>query len=121
VRSVHALPLTGRGDMVGVVDIVHREPLDLDAADAATAQMLADVAVSYIIAVRLHEQSSRLATQLQQALDTRVVIEQAKGILAERHGEPLTSAFDRLRRQARGTNRTVRDVARDVLEGTLRI
>jgi GAF domain-containing protein len=120
VRSIHALPLTGRGELVGVVDVIDREPLDLQAADVATAQMLADVAVSYILAVRLHEQSSRLATQLQQALDTRVVIEQAKGILAERHGEALPAAFERLRRQARSSNRTVRDVARDVIEGGLR-
>lgn len=121
VHSVHALPLSGRGEMVGAVDIVHAEPLDLPAEDVAVAQMLADVAVSYIFAMRLHEESSRLASQLQRALDTRVVIEQAKGVLAERHGETLPQAFERLRRQARGTNATVRDVAAQVLEGTLRL
>lgn len=121
VRSIHALPLTGRSETVGSVDIVHSQPLDLDADDLATAQLLADVAVSYIFAVRLHDQSSRLASQLQQALDTRVIIEQAKGVLAERHGESLPAAFERLRREARGTNRTVRDVSSSVVDGTLRI
>jgi GAF domain-containing protein len=119
VRSIHALPLSGRGELVGAVDIVHREPLDLPAGDVAAAQMLADVAVSYIFAVRLHEESSRLASQLQRALDTRVVIEQAKGVLAERHGEPLPAAFERLRRHARSTNATVREVAAEVVAGTL--
>jgi GAF domain-containing protein len=121
VRSIHGLPLTGRGEMVGAVDIVHSEPLELTAAEVALAQMLADVAVSYIFAVRLHEESSRLASQLQRALDTRVVIEQAKGMLAERHGEPLPAAFERLRRQARGNNQTVRDVASAVVDGTLHL
>lgn len=121
VQSVHALPLSGRGEMVGAVDIVHREPLVLPAGDIAVAQMLADVAVSYIFAVRLHEESSKLATQLQRALDTRVVIEQAKGILAERHGEGMPQAFERLRRHARGGNATVRDVAAEVVRGSLRL
>ena len=121
VQSIHALPLSGRGEMVGAVDIVHREPLDLPAGDVAVAQMLADVAVSYIFAVRLHEQSSRLASQLQRALDTRVVIEQAKGMLAERHGEPVQKAFERLRQRARSTNASVRDVAAQVIDGSLRL
>lgn len=119
IGSIHALALTGRGEMVGVVDIVSAETLDLPADDIATAQMLADVAVSYIFAVRLHEESTRLASQLQRALDTRVVIEQAKGTLAERHGESLQQAFERLRRHSRSNNRPVRDTATAVLDGTL--
>lgn len=121
IGSIHGLPLTGRGEMVGVVDIVAEEPLHLPAADIAVAQMLADVAVSYIFAVRLHEESTRLASQLQRALDTRVVIEQAKGMLAERHGESPRDAFERLRREARGTNRAVREVANAVIDGTMEI
>jgi GAF domain-containing protein len=121
IHSIHALPLTGRGELLGAMDIVSRDPLDLDAAELATAQMLADVAVSYILAMKLHEQSSQLASQLQRALDTRVVIEQAKGILSERHGEELTASFERLRRHARANNRSVRDVAGDLVEGGLRL
>ena len=121
IGSIHALPLTGRGEMVGVVDVVSADRLDLPAEEVGTAQMLADVAVSYIFAVRLHEESSRLASQLQRALDTRVVIEQAKGILAERHGETLQQAFERLRRHARSNNRSVRDTAGAVLEGELQL
>lgn len=119
--AIHALPLTGRAELVGALDIVNREPTELDPAHLALAQMLGDVAVSYIFAVRLHEESSRLAEQLQTALDTRVVIEQAKGILAERHGVPLREAFERLRAHARSTRRPVRDVAQETIDGTVRL
>jgi len=119
VGSIYGIPLSGRGEMVGVLDVVHDAPLELAAGDVAVAQMLADVGVSYIYAVRLHERSSALASQLQRALDTRVVIEQAKGILAERHGEPLSTAFERLRRHARSNSRTVREVAAQVIDGQL--
>jgi len=121
IGSVHGIPLSGRGEMVGVLDLVHGTPRELTAADLAVAQMLADVAVSYIFSVRMHEQSSLLATQLQRALDTRVVIEQAKGILAERHGEPLPAAFERLRRRARSTSTPVRDIAAAVIAGELQL
>lgn len=120
-RAIHALPLTGRGELLGALDIVNREPLALSAPDLAIAQMLADVAVSYIFAVRLHEESSKLATQLQHALDARVVIEQAKGMLSERHGEPLSDSFERLRRHARSNNATVREVAQQTIAGHLQL
>ncbi|HEU5083355.1 MAG TPA: GAF and ANTAR domain-containing protein [Acidimicrobiales bacterium] len=120
-RSIHALPLTGRGDLVGALDIINCEPTALTPTQLGTAQMLADVAVSYIYAVRLHERSSRLAEQLQSALDSRVVIEQAKGVLAERHGDDMQAAFERLRRHARGNNLTVRSVAQQTVDGTLRL
>lgn len=119
--AIYALPMTGRGELLGAVDIVNRVPADLSAEDLATAQMLTDVAVSYIFAVRLHEQSTQLAAQLQNALDARVVIEQAKGMLAERHGEDVQAAFERLRRHARSNNVKVRSVAEQTVAGTLRL
>ena len=71
--------------------------------------------------MRLHEDRGRLAEQLQHALDSRVVIEQAKGILAERHGIDMRAAFDRLRQHARTNQRAVRDVASDVVDGSVRL
>ena len=118
-RAIHALPLTGRGEVLGALDIVNREPHELSADDLAIAQMLADVAVSYIFAVRLHEESSKLASQLQHALDARVIIEQAKGMLSERHGEALSASFERLRSHARSHNLTVREVARRTIDREL--
>lgn len=120
-RSIHALPLTGRGEVIGSLDIVDRDPGELSPSALAAAQVLADVAVAYIFAVRINEEQTELASQLQKALDTRVTIEQAKGVLMERHGESLREAFDRLRRHARSNNVAVREVAADVVEGRLRV
>ena len=119
--AIFGLPLTGRGEMLGSLDIVRTEPGKVPGVELSIAQMLADVSVAYIFAVRMHVEQSRLADQLQSALDSRVIIEQAKGVLAERHGENMDEAFDRLRSQARTTNRKLRAVAFDVIENRLRI
>ena len=119
--AIFALPLTGRGEMLGSLNIVRKDPGEVPSVELSVAQMLADVSVAYIFAVRMHEEKSRLADQLQSALDSRVIIEQAKGVLAERHGENLDGAFERLRNEARRTNRKLRSVAFDVIENRLRI
>lgn len=121
IRSVHALPLTARQTVVGVLDIVAREPVSLSDDEVATAQVLADVATAYITNHRVRHETSELASQLQRALDSRVVIEQAKGVLAERHGEEPGRAFERLRSHARSTRASVRDVATAVVEGSVQL
>ena len=119
--AIFGLPLTGRGEMLGSLNIVRTEPGEVPSVELSIAQMLADVSVAYIFAVRMHIEKSRLADQLQSALDSRVIIEQAKGVLAERHRESLDAAFERLRREARGTSRKLRSVAFDVIEDRLEI
>lgn len=121
VRSVHALPMSARTEIVGSLDIIAREPLELSAAQVSTAQVLADVAIAYLANSRVRESTSRLAQQLQHALDNRVVIEQAKGKLAERHGEAPADAFERIRRHARSNHVTARMVAEQVLSDDLQI
>lgn len=121
VRAIQALPLTGRGELVGALDIMNRQPTELTPAQLGIAQMLADVAVSYVFTVRLHQETSRLADQLQNALDSRVFIEQAKGILGERHGETMDLAFERLRDHARKHRLKIRAVAAAVVEGQLKL
>ena len=118
-HAIHALPMTGHGELVGSLNIVSLNPHEMSDTDLSTARMLSDIAVSYIFAVRLHEETSRLAGQLQNALDTRVLIEQAKGMLAERHGVSLGDAFERLRRHARNESTPVREIARRVVEERL--
>jgi transcriptional regulator with GAF, ATPase, and Fis domain len=120
-RAIHALPMTGHGELVGSLNIVSLAPIEISENGLSTARMLSDVAVSYIYAVRLHEETSELASQLQNALDTRVLIEQAKGMLSERHGESLSDAFERLRRYARSRSTPVREIARRVTEGALEV
>lgn len=119
VHAIHALPMSNRTTVIGALDVISREPRELTGAQLATAQLLADVTIAYLANSQTHEERSRLADQLQHALDSRVVIEQAKGRLSERHGVPASEAFERLRRHARANRRPVREVAQAVLDGTL--
>lgn len=121
VRSIHALPMVARGDVVGSLDAVAWTPTQLSAEQLAAAQTLADVGFAYLVNSRIRVDHSELAQQLQAALDSRVVIEQAKGKLAERHGESVDAAFDRLRRHARSRQQKLRAVAAQVLSGDLTI
>lgn len=85
--------------------------------DVAVAQGFADIAAIGILQEREVAEGERLAGQLQRALDSRVLIEQAKGAIRERHGVELDEAFESLRREARSHNRPLRDVCRDVVAG----
>jgi GAF domain-containing protein len=118
-RSVHALPLRLRGQAVGALNLFHRVPGPLPDADLALAQALADVATIGI----LHERSIRrvevINEQLQVALTARVVIEQAKGVIAQRLELTMDAAFDRLRRHGRQHNLRLADLARRIVEREL--
>lgn len=119
IHAVHALPMTSRTEVVGALDIVATEPTTLSHAELATAQALADVTMAYLSNSRAREATTRLAAQLQHALDSRVLVEQAKGMLAERHREPPQAAFERLRGHARRSRTSVQAVAQQVLAGEL--
>lgn len=117
VHSIHALPMSVRSEPVGSLNVIALQPLHLSADEVAAGQLLADVAIAYIANARLLSASTQLAAQLQQALDTRVVLEQAKGIVSERHGLTLTAAFELLRNTARAERRKVHEVAQQILRG----
>ncbi|HEY0638782.1 MAG TPA: GAF and ANTAR domain-containing protein [Pseudonocardiaceae bacterium] len=118
-RSVHALPLRLRGEAVGALNLFHGSPGTLPAADLALAQALADVATIGILQERAVHRGELLVGQLQTALNSRVVIEQAKGVLAQAGGLTMEAAFDRLRRFSRSGNHRLSDVAREVVNGDL--
>lgn len=120
-RSVHAVPMVHQRQHVGSMDIIAREPIALDAPQLGIAQLLADVAMSYIANSRLLEEATTTAMHLQRALDSRVAIEQAKGALAERHGITPIEAFERMRAHARSNRIRLSDVAADVIDGRLRL
>jgi transcriptional regulator with GAF, ATPase, and Fis domain len=114
--SVHALPLRLRATVIGALNLFCSTPGTLSHADVRAGQALADVATIGILAQRSLHQAELLATQLQQALNSRVIIEQAKGVLAERRGITLDEAFEALRAHARNNNLRLSDLARDVAQ-----
>jgi GAF domain-containing protein len=113
--SVHALPLRLRGKPIGTLNLFHHTAGALSEADLALAQALADVATIGILSERAIRRGEVLSEQLQVALNSRIVIEQAKGVLAQRGGLGMDGAFDRLRRYARQNNLRLADVARRVV------
>jgi len=115
-RSVHALPLRLRGEAIGAMNLFHGQPGALPKADLALGQALADVATIGILSERAIRSSELVTEQLQTALNSRVIIEQAKGVLAQRGHLTMAAAFDRLRRYARTHNARLSEVARQVVE-----
>ena len=113
-RSVHALPLRLRGEAIGALNLFHRTPGPLPPADLALGQALADVATIGILQERAIRRGEVLNEQLQTALTSRVVVEQAKGVLAQHHGLTMDAAFDQLRRYARAHSLRLANVARQL-------
>jgi GAF domain-containing protein len=118
-RSVHALPMRLRGTVIGALNLFRREPGQMPQGDVDAAQAFADVATIAILQHRAAAEAQILNLQLSQALNSRVVIEQAKGMVAEREGLNMEQAFAALRHHARGHNARLVDVATEVIDGTL--
>ena len=116
-RSVVALPLRLRDQTIGALNLFGTRTGSMAPTDRSLAQALADVATIGILQERGVQQREVLARQLQQALDSRIVIEQAKGVLAERRGIHVDEAFRLLRRQARSTGTRLSVVAEQVVAG----
>jgi GAF domain-containing protein len=114
-RSVHALPLRLRGEAIGALNLFHTRPGPLPEGDLRLGQALADIATIGILQERAIRQGEVLTEQLQTALNNRVVIEQAKGVLAQTGHLTMEVAFERLRRHARSHNLLLGDVARRVV------
>lgn len=118
-RAVHALPLCAGDQMFGSVTLLDTEPHRLIGSDLRLAQALGETAAIVVGNARALQRAETTVGQLQTALDSRVVIEQAKGVLAAQVGIRPDEAFPVLRRHARNHNRRLTEVARDVIEGTV--
>ncbi len=116
---VHAIPMRLRGEVVGALNLFHSEPGELGQADVDGAQALADVATIAILQHRASLEAQRVNEQLQNALNSRIVIEQAKGKVAERLKLDMEQSFNVLRHHARHHNLRLVDLARDVIDGTV--
>lgn len=117
--SIHAIPMRLRESTLGSLNLFRDKPGVLNAADAAAAQALADIATISILQQRLVEESELTQAQLQRALDSRVLIEQAKGYLAQRQNIAPDDAFARIRGYARSAQLRIGAVAAEVVAGRL--
>jgi GAF domain-containing protein len=118
-HSVNAIPMRLRGTVIGALNLFHVHPGSMRSADVAAAQAMADVATIAILQHRATHEAQMLNDQLNHALNSRVIIEQAKGMLAERAAVDVNQAFGMLRTYARSRNLRLVDVARDIIQGTL--
>jgi GAF domain-containing protein len=118
-HSVQALPLRLRGTIIGALNLLHTDAVEGGRADAEVAQAFADVATIAILQHRAVREAQVLNEQLSRALNSRIVIEQAKGVLAEREALDVQQAFERLRRHARNHNIRLADLASDVVAGAV--
>ena len=117
--SVHAIPMRLRDTVLGSLNLFREHEGALSPDDALAAQALTDVATISILQQRTLEQASVAQTQLQRALDSRVLIEQAKGFVAHTHHVDMETAFAMLRQHARTNREPLVDVARAVTERRL--
>ncbi|MDW3213668.1 MAG: GAF and ANTAR domain-containing protein [Ilumatobacteraceae bacterium] len=120
LATVVGIPLTVDGDRIGSVNVYDVTRTWSD-DDLGSAQVLADIAGAYLLHAGHLAEARQLSTQLQDALDSRVIIEQAKGMLSRDHAVTVDRAFEMLRRHARSTNSHLRDVAERIVAGTLRL
>lgn len=115
-RTVEALPMRLRNEVIGALNLFRAAAEPLSPADLRVGQALADVATIGLLQERAVRRVETVAEQLQGALNSRVVVEQAKGKLAERLSIDMDSAFGQLRAYARNSNQRLTDVARNFVD-----
>jgi GAF domain-containing protein len=115
-RSVHAFPLRLRTDVIGALNVFGDQPgPTLDDAEVPIVQALADVTAIGLLQERAIRRGEILTERLQGALNSRIIIEQAKGATAQAHGVSVDEAFTLIRDYARRTNRRLSDVAHTII------
>ncbi len=117
--SVHALPLRLRDEVIGAINLYCTEARTLEPVEVSIAQALADIATIGLLQERIIRDKTMLTEQLQGALNTRILIEQARGIVAERTGLPMAMTFQAIRDHARKHGQTLPRTATAVIDGTV--
>ena len=118
--SVQALPMRLRDQAIGALNLFRVETGPMREADVVAAQALADVATIAILQHRAALDAQVLNDQLTEALNSRIIIEQAKGVVAEQAGVDMEQAFSRLRSHARNHNLRLADVAEAITTKAVR-
>ncbi len=119
IQAVAGIPMVAEGEAIGAVNLYDSQPRNWSAEDLRVATILASIATGYLTHASASRQRQRTAEQLQEALTTRLIIEQAKGVLAAKRETTVDDAFHALRRYARDHNARIHDVARAVVRGDL--
>ena len=119
VRAVAGIPMLAEGAAIGAVNLYDSQPRNWSAEDLRVATIFASIATGYLAHASSARQQQRTAEQLEQALNTRLIIEQAKGVLATQRETTVDEAFKRLRTYAREHNARIHDVSRAVVKGDL--
>jgi len=117
--SVYAMPLRLRGNVIGALNLFRSDPGPLADGDIELARALADLASITILQAAAATQAQLRDEQLQYALDSRIIIEQAKGMVAEHAHIDMPTAFERIRARARNTNTKLTDLAAHIVGGQL--
>jgi GAF domain-containing protein len=116
-EASHALPMKLRGQVIGALNLFTRNQDQLTVTDLAIGQAMADMATIGLLHQRNAHDQTALTERLEIALNSRVLVEQAKGALAARANITLNEAFDRIRRHARHHHLTLASVAMEVVDG----
>ena len=119
IQAAVGIPMLADEAAIGAVNIYDSQPRHWSAEDLRVARIFASIATGYLAHASAARQQQRTAEQLQQALNTRLIIEQAKGVLAATRETTVDDAFQTLRQYAREHNARIHDVSRAVVNGEL--
>ena len=119
IQAVAGIPMLAEGEAIGAVNLYDSQPRNWSAEDLRVATVFASIATGYLTHASAAQKQQRTAEQLQQAMNTRLIIEQAKGVLANRREITVDDAFQTLRKYARDHNARIHDVCRAVVSGDL--
>ncbi|KFF60812.1 transcriptional regulator [Cryobacterium sp. MLB-32] len=120
-RSVHAIPMRVRPQTIGALNLFRAQRGRLTEEDAAIGQALADVATISILQERTVREKTVVNEQLQRALNSRILIEQAKGVIAQQTGLDMNEAFNRLRAYARSHSEAMHITAENVINNQVAV
>jgi len=121
MAGVASIPMRLADEIIGSVNLYSPEPREWSDEDMAVASVLADMATGYVVNASKLRQQEQLSGQLQEALESRVVIEQAKGITAEQRSVTIEEAHQLMRAHARNNNASLRVVAQAIVAVGLQV
>lgn len=121
MRAMVGVPMTLAGTTIGAINLYDDQVRRWSREHLRWAEVMANIATGYLLSSAALARQTELAEQLQNALDSRVLIEQAKGVLAEANGVSVDEAYTRLRQHARSHRTALRSVARQVVAGEIQL